>query len=318
MGAGASTLEGVDKAKLETLQTELSKPVDLSDLAEGTDAKEEVKKIRALFIESGLDKVGSDEIKAEAGKPADCADVTDDGKAELTRLRGLLAAMKAKADTTTTETTTTETTTTETTTTETTTTETTGDANVVEEITVQQLLEKVDEAILTHKKWPLFLDSNDSKPVATFLGYQQNMTIDAKKGMVESSIKKTKSIEEVQEEWRQLASKSLIAKSQPTAGFQGAGCPLWLHMGASATDFKGKYSAEGSKFPIDIFSCEKMATEESKQKFVTEEEKGPVDLWGKDFKVILTSDFELEDYKEFLENSIPLEQLKVYNVKMTS
>ena len=308
MGAGASTLEGVDKAKLETLQTELSKPVDLSDLAEGTDAKEEVKKIRALFIESGLDKVGSDEIKAEAGKPADCADVTDDGKAELTRLRGLLAAMKAKADTTTTETTTTETTTTE----------TTGDANVVEEITVQQLLEKVDEAILTHKKWPLFLDSNDSKPVATFLGYQQNMTIDAKKGMVESSIKKTKSIEEVQEEWRQLASKSLIAKSQPTAGFQGAGCPLWLHMGASATDFKGKYSAEGSKFPIDIFSCEKMATEESKQKFVTEEEKGPVDLWGKDFKVILTSDFELEDYKEFLENSIPLEQLKVYNVKMTS
>jgi hypothetical protein len=308
MGAGASTLEGVDKAKLETLQTELSKPVDLSDLAEGTDAKEEVKKIRALFIESGLDKVGSDEIKAEAGKPADCADVTDDGKAELTRLRGLLAAMKAKADTTTTETTTTETTTTE----------TTGDANVVEEITVQQLLEKVDEAILTHKKWPLFLDSNDSKPVAAFLGYQQNMTIDAKKGMVESSIKKTKSIEEVQEEWRQLASKSLIAKSQPTAGFQGAGCPLWLHMGASATDFKGKYSAEGSKFPIDIFSCEKMATEESKQKFVTEEEKGPVDLWGKDFKVILTSDFELEDYKEFLENSIPLEQLKVYNVKMTS
>jgi len=307
MGAGASTLEGVDKAKLETLQTELSKPVDLSDLAEGTDAKEEVKKIRALFIESGLDKVGSDEIKAEAGKPADCADVTDDGKAELTRLRGLLAAMKAKADATTTETTT-----------EPTTTETTGDANVVEEITVQQLLEKVDEAILTHKKWPLFLDSNDSKPVAAFLGYQQNMTIDAKKGMVESSIKKTNSIEEVQEEWRQLASKSLIAKSQPTAGFQGAGCPLWLHMGASATDFKGKYSAEGSKFPIDIFSCEKMATEESKQKFVTEEEKGPVDLWGKDFKVILTSDFELEDYKEFLENSIPLEQLKVYNVKMTS
>tara|TARA_A100001015_G_scaffold313617_1_gene421255 strand:- start:2924 stop:3883 length:960 start_codon:yes stop_codon:yes gene_type:complete len=300
MGAGASTLEGVDKAKLETLQTELSKPVDLSDLAEGTDAKEEVKKIRALFIESGLDKVGSDEIKAEAGKQADCADVTDDGKAELTRLRGLLAAMKAKADATTTETTT-----------EPTTTETTGDANVVEEITVQQLLEKVDEAILTHKKWPLFLDSNDSKPVAAFLGYQQNMTIDAKKGMVESSIKKTKSIEEVQEEWRQLASKSLIAKSQPTAGFQGAGCPLWLHMGASATDFKGKYSAEGSKFPIDIFSCEKMATEESKQKFVTEEEKGPVDLWGKDFKVILTSDFELEDYKEFLENSIPLEQLKV-------
>ena len=72
MGAGASTLEGVDKAKLETLQTELSKPVDLSDLAEGTDAKEEVKKIRALFIDSGLDKVGSDEIKAEAGKQADC------------------------------------------------------------------------------------------------------------------------------------------------------------------------------------------------------------------------------------------------------
>ena len=67
MGSGASTLEGVDKVKLEALQAELKKPADLSDLAEGS-AKDEVKKIRELFKESGLDKVGSDDIKKEAAQ----------------------------------------------------------------------------------------------------------------------------------------------------------------------------------------------------------------------------------------------------------
>ena len=159
--------------------------------------------------------------------------------------------------------------------------------NEVEEITVQQLLEKCDEAIEKHKKWPLFLDSNDSKPVSTFLGYQSNMLLDAKKGMLESGLKKTKSIEQVQEEWRVLASKALIKKMKPTASFEGNGCALWIHLGNSATDFKGKYSAAGSKFPLDIFSCESMATDESKLKYVTEDEKGEYDLWGDDFKVIL-------------------------------
>ena len=82
--------------------------------------------------------------------------------------------------------------------------------NEVEEITVQQLLEKCDEAIEKHKKWPLFLDSNDSKPVSTFLGYQSNMLLDAKKGMLESGLKKTKSIEQVEEEWRVLAKNTLM------------------------------------------------------------------------------------------------------------
>ena len=95
MGSGASTLEGIDKTKLEALQAELKKPADLSDLAEGS-AKDEVKKIRELFNASGLDKVGSDEVKKEAGKPADCSDIADDGKAELTRLRSLLSELNAK------------------------------------------------------------------------------------------------------------------------------------------------------------------------------------------------------------------------------
>ena len=95
MGSGASTLEGIDKAKLEALQAELKKPADLSDLAEGS-AKDEVKKIRDLFNASGLDKVGSDEVKKEAGKPVDCSDIDDDGKTELTRLRSLLGQFDAK------------------------------------------------------------------------------------------------------------------------------------------------------------------------------------------------------------------------------
>ena len=65
-----------------------------------------------------------------------------------------------------------------------------------------------------------------------------------------------------------------------------------------------------------------MSEEETKMKFVKEEElKGTNETlgrWGEKFQVIVTSDFQLEDYQEFLENSVPLDMLKVYNVKMDS
>ena len=44
MGAGASTLDGVDQIKLQLLQAELNKPKNLSDITEITNVKEEVKK----------------------------------------------------------------------------------------------------------------------------------------------------------------------------------------------------------------------------------------------------------------------------------
>ena len=98
MGAGASTLEGVDQIKLQLLQAELNKPKNLSDITEITNVKEEVKKIRVLFNESGLDKVGSEAIKLEAGKPLDCSDINDDGNSELIRLRSLLETLKATSN----------------------------------------------------------------------------------------------------------------------------------------------------------------------------------------------------------------------------
>jgi hypothetical protein len=97
MGAGVSTLQGVNEIKLEELHMELSKPVDLSDVeTNGNAAKDEIKKIRKLFNESGLKNIGSDEIQMEARKSVNCADIADDGKSELIRLRSLLQKMNEK------------------------------------------------------------------------------------------------------------------------------------------------------------------------------------------------------------------------------
>ena len=177
MGSGASTLEGVDKTKLEALQAELKKPVDLSDLAEGS-AKDEVKKIRELFNASGLDKVGSDEVKKEAGKPADCSDIADDGKAELTRLRSLLSKLNAKEGSP-----------------ENSTAENPNrcecSTRTVEEITVQQLLENAMKQSKNIKNGLCFWIQMTPSPLP-HLGYQTNMLLDAKKRNVGVRLKKLK------------------------------------------------------------------------------------------------------------------------------
>ena len=331
MGAGAS----VNQDSLNSLKDEAAKPADGNDAA---DAKSAVLSLRKLISESGVGNFK--QFKEEAGKPLDGIDIADDGKAELVRLRKFLtdifspeaykkaeeALTQEMAKVTTEESGETaaapaenpegaETTESAPAAVE----EASGPATV-EEIKVTQLTEKWDECISVHKKWPLFLDSNDSKPVAAFLGYQTVLPIDAKKGMVEASIKKSKTIEAVREEWRSTVVKAMLKKSNPSTSFEAEGGTVWLHLGSSATDFKGKFC--GDDFPLDFFSCTKMSEEETKMKFVKEEElKGTNETlgrWGEKFQVIVTSDFQLEDYQEFLENSVPLDMLKVYNVKMDS
>ncbi len=97
MGAGASSFSGIDIETLQKLEAELTKPVDLSDLEENANAKEEVQKIRSLFAKSGLENLGSDTLKLESAKPNDCSDVTDDGRIELVRLRSLLREITSDA-----------------------------------------------------------------------------------------------------------------------------------------------------------------------------------------------------------------------------
>jgi|EP00505_MAST-04D_sp_SCG-Rhode-Island_P001681 hypothetical protein len=316
MGAAASI-------NTEALNALKEASADVSDVA---DPKAEVVRLRKLIAGSGAG--GFAQFKDEAGRPVDGSDISDDGQAELGRLRAYLAGVFSPENYKKVE---------EAITSAVPTQDVAAAVPVVEEVAADlveepvpsvpsveviklpELLDKWEECIKVHKKWPLFLDSNESKPVASFLGYQTLLTIDAKKGMVESSIKKTKSIDDVREEWRALVTKCMIKKTNPQNAYELKGCPLWLHLGNSATDFKGKFCADD--FPEDFFSFTKMCDEETKKKFCKDDDfNGTMEgmVWGEEFKVIITSDFEVEDYVEFLENSIPLEHLKVYNVVMDS
>ena len=82
------------------------------------------------------------------------------------------------------------------------------------------------DAAIAEGKWPLLLDSNENTPLVSFLQYQSFTLVEVKKGMVESCIQKTKTVEEVQEEWRKTVSSCMIQKSD--LGSSPGRC-LWLH-----------------------------------------------------------------------------------------
>ena len=82
------------------------------------------------------------------------------------------------------------------------------------------------DAAIAEGKWPLLLDSNENTPLVSFLQYQSFTLVEVKKGMVESCIQKTKTVEEVQEEWRKTISSCMIQKSD--LGSSPGRC-LWLH-----------------------------------------------------------------------------------------
>ena len=66
--------------------------------------------------------------------------------------------------------------------------------------------------------------------------------------------------------------------------------------------------------PIELFDCTAMSDEEIKKKFLKDGDMTPNDLWGSEFKIILTSTFSKEDVFDFLSDSIPLNKLKIINV----
>ena len=92
------------------------------------------------------------------------------------------------------------------------------------------------------------------------------------------------------------------------------GRTLWLHFANSAVDFKGKYCND-TTLPLDLFDCVAMQNEETKKKFVKDGEMPNGAIWGPEFQICLTSTFEAEDAVEFLQGSIPIEKLKIINVK---
>ena len=122
-------------------------------------------------------------------------------------------------------------------------------------------------------------------------------------------MKKSKTIEDVQEEWRGAVRDSMV---QTVDLGSSPGKTLWLHFANSAVDFKGKFAGEA--LPLELFDCAAMQQEDVKQKFLKEGEMTGGAIWGPEFKIVLTSTFEKEDAVEFLADSIPLDKLKIINV----
>ena len=165
-----------------------------------------------------------------------------------------------------------------------------------------------EKKYLESNAWPLFLDGTDEKGFISFLGYQSFHLLEVKKAIADVNINKTKTVEQVREEWRKIVVDCMIQKSDLGSS---PGRPLWLHFANSAVSFKETYC--GGDLSIDLFDAAAMQAEETKKSFIKDGEASPL-VWGPEFQVFLTSEFSKEDAVEFLEDAIPLDKLKIYHV----
>ena len=177
-------------------------------------------------------------------------------------------------------------------------------------------MEAVKDAIaasIAAGKWPLLLDSNENSPYISFLGYQSEFhLVEAKKAVAEVSIRKKRRSKKERNGGKSWSSAWCMRKV--SAAFPGR--TFWLHMANSAVNFKTQYCSgdETGNFPAVLFDCARMQEEEVKAKFLAEGDMSGASIYGKDFRVVITSTFTKEDYEEFLLDSLPLDKLAVINV----
>lgn len=161
------------------------------------------------------------------------------------------------------------------------------------------------ELFYAEGKTPLILDPE--KKFSTFLSYQSNVRLSMKKYIVEVFVKKSLSPEEAREEMRQKFVSALKL-----------GFPLWIDLSNTSPNFAKNFSAP------DTFPHRKVLTpgvlDEKKQfmKLTRPDDLKHGELvlrrdpkTGEDitFRAIVTTEFALDEYEEFLQNSLPLNLL---------
>lgn len=242
-----------------------------------------------------------EQLDAELAKPVDASDVAEGGAvAEVQRLRGLLATV-------------------------------TKDAQVAEskeapapppveappasvditDVPMAGMPDAMKAAVEQDKKWPMLLDSRDGSPAFTFLQYQHHHLLEMKKAVSEVSIKKTKTVEDKREEFRQALRDCMLQK---TGLGSSPGRQLWMHFANCALNMKGQYCDEAT-LPAVMFDCAEMQKEDVKRKFLKDEEaEVSYGIFGDEFGIFLTSSFSKEDLVEFMGESLPLEKFKILNI----
>lgn len=168
-------------------------------------------------------------------------------------------------------------------------------------------LTRLNEAIgLINKegKWPLILDT--SGKVDTFYQYQNTTTIAAKGVFLKVAVQKSHTHEEVMEELR----KQLVNAIKN-------GHFLHICMENGATNFSGQFNGD-TTFPIDVFQYGTYDSEEKCLPVIRDKDRDHNGFFfpNENYRVIVTSRFEEEDYEEFLQDSIPLEKLGVVVVSI--
>lgn len=167
-------------------------------------------------------------------------------------------------------------------------------------IHIRQLIETI-EPILTHPirpYTPLILDRSQRMDIFfQYSGDYSGVFIDAKKCIVETLVLKKVTLQETLEDMRQ---KLVLALKY--------GRTLVIRMGDTAMDLKTRFT-HPDYFPSDLILKEAgraMLLEPNYSRVVRDADKDQnIFVAMPDFKVIVTSEFELQDFDEFLADAFP-------------
>ncbi|KAJ3137271.1 hypothetical protein HDU90_002057 [Geranomyces variabilis] len=165
---------------------------------------------------------------------------------------------------------------------------------------VEVLKPIVEHPIRTYT--PLILDR--SRRVETFFQYSADFDgifLPAKKFLLKTLVQETMTLAEALEEMRTLLVTAMKY-----------GRTLVVDMADSATDFMKKFTSADAFPAADVLSeCGRRMTKEANWVKVvrdTDRENG-VFVVREGFKVVVTSVFLLEDYEEFLQSAIPMDEM---------
>ena len=172
-------------------------------------------------------------------------------------------------------------------------------------------------------KTPLLIDVTGDKsepftPLETFYGYSGDAIVELKKGVVEVSMKKEKSMEELQAEYGQVLCRALKQ-----------GLNLTLLCSNAAPPFTSKM-ASPTMLPIELLDATKLQAlfeaNAFEGSFLADFVKWAGDTeWGKGpsyslllpndkFRVVVVTKFSPDDYKDFLSDEWPLSQMQPVRV----
>jgi len=159
---------------------------------------------------------------------------------------------------------------------------------------------ELQQEIALADKWNknIIVFASDKPEIETFFTYQSVQCLDAKKFVVELFVKKNKTKEEAKKEMRTLLKTSMKVESFCR--------PCWVRMNNSAFDFM---SMVGDDVPADVFNRSKWTPQVAhKQDFFDSGHllnlEAQPEKWN-DFKLIITSTFDLESGKKHLAEKIP-------------